>query len=759
MGARGHGSGWGGGLLRLGMLAVLGALLCPRAALARPDLTGFHGALECSACHLNVPAPGTPPEEIAFAGGDANAPCLSCHGGNHGDALGAFGAMALGMQAPSSDEFQANAMAGARLNCYTCHCMSISCMIPGSRRIRVGMGLDQLQMCRTCHVTPYYAGGPTVGPFELADRGFDPTWPGTSRTRIYVFELADQRAQGKIGFRAAVVRFPSAEDQQCSALKSHRGPSPGNGIRIAWSQVGNPANQGQQAYPDLWSLQKPNPAFSWNLAGLTTGRYEVRLIPFYQGTDGVPFVFRVDVEQQAPAYRVQYREVTGMTAGSAGATNLQLASGWREVPPVGDGPLPVALGRPVVFRVLQGETPVAASWALASDLDLTAPLPSASEEGRHFLIWRRSTPERYGGEVGFFFTDGYAYAANEPALGKLFWPVHLGEGTVGVAVGGAPAAQFVVRVVRPSALGLRLGTSRNEFDYDLEGTANVFGIPPQLIKAVIHRESVFDPTAYRYEPKYDFNLIAPGCQPGPGCQDRRDALPYADYRVATGIDPFRVEPDLIGPRRYDDGVRGWGTRLLSPVGPGSPDVRYRERYVLRDDSPADGFYSQREILEANRARHYRKLYEELAGDDATLDGMRYHTAQTTLAASYGYMQVMWGTAAAPLRWNVANGWRDMNPSYLTAGYSPNVELGCENLLNFFEERNRDRGPIRWYDTDGDGRRESWSGLEPPNGVRSLTQWQSWLEAALSGYNGRNKATVVSEYSQAVWALSLGYYPK
>jgi len=52
--------------------------------------------------------------------------------------------------------------------------------------------------------------------------------------------------------------------------------------------------------------------------------------------------------------------------------------------------------------------------------------------------------------VGFFFTDGYAYAPDEPALGKLFWPAHLGEGTVGVAVGGAQAAQFVVRVVRPA---------------------------------------------------------------------------------------------------------------------------------------------------------------------------------------------------------------------------------------------------------------------------------------------------------------------
>ena len=60
---------------------------------------------------------------------------------------------------------------------------------------------------------------------------------------------------------------------------------------------------------------------------------------------------------------------------------------------------------------------MAASWALASTLNLNAPLPSAAEEGRHFLIWRRSNPERYGGDIGFFFTDGYAYAPNEPAVG------------------------------------------------------------------------------------------------------------------------------------------------------------------------------------------------------------------------------------------------------------------------------------------------------------------------------------------------------
>jgi hypothetical protein len=361
--------------------------------------------------------------------------------------------------------------------------------------------------------------------------------------------------------------------------------------------------------------------------------------------------------------------------------------------------------------------------------------------------------------VGFFFTEGYAYASGEPALGKLFWPVHLGEATVGVAVNGAPAAQFVFEVVRPSARGLRLGTSRNEFDWNLEGTANRFGIPPQLIKAVIHQESVFDPAAYRYEPKYDFDYIGPGCRPGEGCRDRRDEVPYAHYRVATGIDPFQVDPELIGPRPHDDGVRGWGARLLAPVGPGSPDVQYRQMYVLRDDSPADGFYSQREILEANRVRHYAKLYQELASNTAVLNGMRYHTAQTTLASSYGYMQVLWGTAAAPLRWNVADGWRHMNPSYLTAGYSPNVELGCENLMYFFEDRNRNRAPIQWYDTDGDGRRDRLSGLEAANGVRSFSEWQNWLESALSGYNGQPERLIVSEYSQKVWALSLGHYPR
>lgn len=65
----------------------------------------------------------------------------------------------------------------------------------------------------------------------------------------------------------------------------------------------------------------------------------------------------------------------------------------------------------------------------------------------------------------------------------------------------------------------------------------------------------------------------------------------------------------------------------------------------------------------------------------------------------------------------------------------------------------------WYDTDGDGRRDAWSGFEPAQGVRNFAQWQSWLEAALSGYNGRPRDENVSVYSRAVWSFSLDYYPK
>src|SRR5206468_601388 len=93
---------------------------------------------------------------------------------------------------------------------------------------------------------------------------------------------------------------------------------------------------------------------------------------------------------------------------------------------------------------------------------------------------------------------------------KLFEAVHLGVTTVQIIPTDATISPVTVNVnVYPSTLGL--GEAVRD---DLINTyANIRGLPPQLIKAVIRQEGAsslskpVDKNAFRYEPGFDWSYV------------------------------------------------------------------------------------------------------------------------------------------------------------------------------------------------------------------------------------------------------------
>lgn len=89
-----------------------------------------------------------------------------------------------------------------------------------------------------------------------------------------------------------------------------------------------------------------------------------------------------------------------------------------------------------------------------------------------------------------------------------------------------------------SSSGFQLGTSNGRFDDLILGFADLRGIPPQILKAQIQRESGFNPNSYRYEPlSQDFAEVSAG-------KNLRVDPRFAPWRLAA-FEDF-VNPDPAG---------------------------------------------------------------------------------------------------------------------------------------------------------------------------------------------------------------------
>jgi hypothetical protein len=237
------------------------------------------------------------------------------------------------------------------------------------------------------------------------------------------------------------------------------------------------------------------------------------------------------------------------------------------------------------------------------------------------------------------------YADSTADTSKTFQAVHKGTVTLKIT----PTDQQNGTVTKPDPVTVNLtindpaslGSSHTDLDSTILNYAHKRGIPPQYIKGQIRQESTatFDPNFYRYEPLgSDLRYI----------QKNATALtsPYSLYRMEISQ------------------TAGRGTSL-SPTA----DVDQRNIYRIADRSSPGGmrnlrnsdmFVTAAAIFQANAvAQNWNNA--KICKCAATLQkivanpSILNFSAQTTLAASWGLMQVIHATAIAPQQWNNGSG--------------------------------------------------------------------------------------------------------
>jgi hypothetical protein len=241
---------------------------------------------------------------------------------------------------------------------------------------------------------------------------------------------------------------------------------------------------------------------------------------------------------------------------------------------------------------------------------------------------------------------------------KDFRAVHLGNVALTIMPTDTAVAPITVsiQVVRP----LQLGSLQTQFDDIFVEFGHQRGITPQLLKGLARRESGpnFRADAYRYEPFRDFFDISVG-------QNLLSQLPYSRYRLATA-----------------DGLSQGQNLLSADISPRSLYFIKREG-TLRKISDTDVFVSALEILQQNDSLLGVKdpsVPDQNWSARTSLNtrnlfmaqpNLLNFTAQTTLSASYGVMQLLYSTAIRPVGWTglkVAgvcySDPTDCNPSYL-----------------------------------------------------------------------------------------------
>lgn len=220
---------------------------------------------------------------------------------------------------------------------------------------------------------------------------------------------------------------------------------------------------------------------------------------------------------------------------------------------------------------------------------------------------------------------------------KFFQAVHLGK--VSLTITPIDKTVDPVTVQITISLPASLGTAQNAYDSALVDFGHRRGIPPHLLKGQVKQESAFNANAYRYEPlSSDLAYISRG-------MDLRTHLPYSLYRLAT-----------------EDGL-AQGIQILPA------DISPRSKYFIvvdgrrRNILDSDEFVSAIDIYTANDANaHWSTKSPPRARRVAANPALLAFTAQTSVSASFGLLQILYPTAIAPMGWTGING--SKNPSNL-----------------------------------------------------------------------------------------------
>jgi hypothetical protein len=320
----------------------------------------------------------------------------------------------------------------------------------------------------------------------------------------------------------------------------------------------------------------------------------------------------------------------------------------------------------------------------------------------------------------------------------VFQALHAGEATIRVDTTDPAAPDFEVRLSVYLNRAASMGTHPEADDY-ITDLANRSGIPPQLIKGHIQKESNWKRQSYRYEPfSVDAALFSPSSL-GAKCYEKREFL--TEEREKAKYEPFAM-PLGSGLTFADRDARrlapagGMEVDAINTTMTGDPRfdrVTAHDLYLYNPDQGWTKAASQcvRDYL----AAHAKKK-------DYGLDFI----AQTSLAASYGYIQV---------RYDVARDWqwrgvvleanqpdvRRMNPSYLFDTVE-NWEIGGGSL-----PLGTGQTALKWRRRHGEGAAKNPSFFEYKDFI--LSYWRPY-----SDYNPGSPF-----YPSAIWQLSDPHIPR
>lgn len=247
-----------------------------------------------------------------------------------------------------------------------------------------------------------------------------------------------------------------------------------------------------------------------------------------------------------------------------------------------------------------------------------------------------------------------------------------------------------------------LGYTYNDFDDLIIHYADSLGIPPQLLKAQIDQESMFDvlEKGYRYEPMFDYDNI----------QDKLNQSPYFHYK-------------LSGKDRYGNNLN---------TGDSIPYLEFPPKLVLAkrsspdvdttDTNPGDGLnLSVWELVDNNPNQGWTKPSSNF-------------TAQVVISGSYGLLHIMYPTT----QMNDYFEYGEISPQHLL-----DEDFGFEVATTW----------DKWlYDTYG----RSWSNWD--------LRWKTVLgkynggPGAQQNPDGSFVIPAFQNYVDIVWQKTLSYLP-
>lgn len=251
---------------------------------------------------------------------------------------------------------------------------------------------------------------------------------------------------------------------------------------------------------------------------------------------------------------------------------------------------------------------------------------------------------------------------NQVNNAAVFQAVHQGTQQLTITPSDTtiPPAIITLSVELPASLG----STHPEFDAALYSLADDTGLPPQMIKGQIATEANFDPMTWRYEP---FNATSGDFAVSTDPKDLRTQTPYSSLRLpaigdssdpgscgnkydyATHVDSRIPDPNCPGLTQ--------GSTFSSPVMNDIAQTHYTIYIPQRDPNTgailtdsggnpltralaaSDTYVSARDIFQFNDRVYHWSSFAKSSAVTQLNSGSVAFSAQLSLAASYGLLQV------------------------------------------------------------------------------------------------------------------------